>query len=119
MAPERHGPRARRLQVFARLGGWRRGLRPKHRDYSKKISKATKRLALRKALSERIKSGDVLVIDSFAVSEPKTKQFLKLIQEITPEPKTLVIAAAFDENTYRAARNVQPALLDERLGCER
>ncbi len=84
---------------------------PKHRDYSKKISKATKRLALRKAFSERIKAGDVLIIDSFAVAEPKTKQFLKVIQEITPEPKTLVIAAAFDENTYRAARNVQPTLL--------
>src|SRR3954454_2284930 len=46
---------------------------PKPRDYSKKLTKATKRLALRKALSERIKSGDVFVVDGFAVTEPKTK----------------------------------------------
>jgi large subunit ribosomal protein L4 len=84
---------------------------PKHRDYSKKLSKAARRLALRKALSERIKAGDVLVIDSFAVAEPKTREFVKLLHGITPEAKTLVVAAAFDEKTYRAARNVQPALL--------
>jgi len=84
---------------------------PKHRDYSKKLSKTTKRIALRKALSERIKSGDVFVVDSFQVSEPKTKQFVKLVQGITPEEKTLVVAATFDDNTYRAARNVQPTLL--------
>src|SRR6266568_3574944 len=84
---------------------------PKPRDYSKKLTKSTKRLALRKALSERIKSGDVLIVDTFAVAEPKTKQFLKLLQEITPEPKTLIVSATFDDHTYRAARNVQPTLL--------
>lgn len=84
---------------------------PKPRDYSKKLTKATKRLALRKALSERIKAGDVFVVDSFSVSEPKTKSFVKLITGITEEPKTLIISATFDENTYRAARNVQPTLL--------
>jgi large subunit ribosomal protein L4 len=84
---------------------------PKPRDYSKKISKQTKRIALRKAISERIKSGDVFVVDNFSVSEPKTKLFVKAIQAITPEGKTLVVSSAFDENTYRAARNVQPTLL--------
>ena len=84
---------------------------PKPRDYSKKLTKATKRLALRKALSERIKSGDVLVVDSLAVTEPKTKNFVSLLKGITDEPKTLLIAATFDDNTYRAARNVQPTLL--------
>jgi large subunit ribosomal protein L4 len=84
---------------------------PRPRDYSKKISKTTKRIALRKALSERIKDGDVIVVDSFAVSEPKTKNFIKILTDVTPEAKTLVISAAFDDNTYRAARNVQPALL--------
>src|SRR5688500_7414404 len=64
---------------------------PKPRDYSKKISKTTKRIALRKAFSERIKSGDVFVVDAFAVSEPKTKNFIRLLQDVTPEAKTLVI----------------------------
>src|ERR1700753_3522045 len=50
---------------------------PKPRDYSKKLPKAVKRLARRQALSERIKSGDVFIVDSFIVAEPKTKNFVK------------------------------------------
>src|SRR5271170_5047580 len=41
---------------------------PHPRDYSKKVAKSVKKLALRKALSERIKDGDVIVVESFAVS---------------------------------------------------
>ena len=84
---------------------------PHPRDYSKKVAKSVKRIALRKALSERIKGGDVLIIDGFAIKEPKTKQFVAALTAITEEPKTLVVSAAFDETTYKAARNVQPALL--------
>src|SRR3954470_9748185 len=68
---------------------------PHPRDYSKKISKKTKRVALRKALSARILAGDVLIIDSFATASPKTKDFVKLIGGISPEPKTLVVGKAF------------------------
>src|SRR3954462_6054111 len=84
---------------------------PKPRDYSKKITKSQKRIALCKALSERIKDGDVFIVDSFTVSEPKTKVFVKLVEDITPETRTLGVSAPFDDNTYRAARNVQPTLL--------
>lgn len=84
---------------------------PHPRDYSKKVAKSVKKLALRKALSERIKAGDVFIIDEFAVKEPKTKQFATAIAKITEEPKTLVVSAAFDKNTYLAARNVQPTQL--------
>jgi large subunit ribosomal protein L4 len=84
---------------------------PHPRDYSKKVTKSVKRLALRKALSSRIAAGDVLVVENFAVKEPKTKQFVKLVATATPEEKVLVISKAFDEVTYKAARNVQPAQL--------
>lgn len=84
---------------------------PHPHDYSKKVSKGSKRIALRKALSERIKGGDVFIVDSFAVTQPKTKQFVAALSAITDECKTLVISAAFDKTTYLAARNVQPTLL--------
>ena len=84
---------------------------PHPRDYSKKVAKSVKKLALRKALSERIKAGDVFIVDEFAVKEPKTKQFATAIAKITEEPKTLVVSAAFDKNTYLSARNVQPTQL--------
>jgi len=84
---------------------------PHPRDYSKKVTKSVKRLALRKALSARITAGDVLVTDSFAVTEPKTKKFLELVRSATPEEKVLIVSSVFDENTFKAARNVQPARL--------
>ena len=84
---------------------------PHPHDYSKKVSKGSKRIALRKALSERIKGGDVFIVDTFAVAQPKTKQFVAALSAITDEGKTLVISAAFDKTTYLAARNVQPTLL--------
>ncbi|HEX8371748.1 MAG TPA: 50S ribosomal protein L4 [Chthoniobacterales bacterium] len=85
---------------------------PKPRDYTKNVPKSVRRLAFRKALSSKIALGDVLIVDSFSVAEPKTKQFVSLLGEQTPEVKTLVIALAFDENTYKAARNVSSALLN-------
>lgn len=84
---------------------------PHPHDYSKKLSKTAKRIALRKALSERIKGGDVFIVDSFVVGQPKTKQFVAALNGITKEAKTLVVSASFDETTYLAARNVQPTLL--------
>ena len=54
---------------------WRGGgvvFGPKPRDYTKKVSKTVRRLAFQKALSERIKAGDVLTVDAFNVKEPKT-----------------------------------------------
>jgi large subunit ribosomal protein L4 len=93
---------------------WRGGgvvFGPHPRDYSKCTPKSVKKLALRKALSERIKAGDVLVTENFAVAEPKTKQFVKLLKATTPEEKVLIVGTAFDEATCLAARNVQPARL--------
>ena len=85
---------------------------PHPRDYSKKVTKSVRRLALRKALSTRIQGGDVFVVDSFAVSQPKTKDFVALVQGVTGEERrVLVIGATFDDTTYLSARNVQPTQL--------
>ncbi len=85
---------------------------PKPRDYSKKVSKKTKKLAFRKALSERIKAGDVLTVNTFTVKDGRTASFLKELAALAGEAsKVLIIAAAFDELTYRAARNHAAALL--------
>src|SRR5450631_2848368 len=52
---------------------------PRPRDFSKKISKKTRALALRKALSERLKLGDVIVVDDLKLTSAKTKDFVKVI----------------------------------------
>lgn len=84
---------------------------PHPRDYSKKVTKSVRRLALRKALSTRIQAGDVLVVDQFAIAQPKTKDFLAHLLSVTPEHRVLVINSTFDDATYLAARNVQPTQL--------
>jgi large subunit ribosomal protein L4 len=84
---------------------------PHPRDYSKKISKKTKRIALRKALSLRIIAGDVLVVPTFTIANPKTKDFVAAVGNISKEGKTLIVAPEFDNNTKLAARNVSTAQL--------
>jgi large subunit ribosomal protein L4 len=85
---------------------------PKPRDYSKKVAKSVKRLALLKALSSRIIAGDVLVAEEIKVANPKTKDFVTFLKSQTEACKVLVISTQFDEVTYRAARNIQPVLLN-------
>ncbi len=85
---------------------------PRPRDYTKKVSKNTRRLAFRKALSERIKTGDVSTISNFAVADGKTRSFIKQLQELGgDQAKILIVSAAFDEKTLLAARNHSVALL--------
>jgi large subunit ribosomal protein L4 len=85
---------------------------PKPRDYSKKVTKNVRKLAFLKALSSRILEGDVLVTEQIAVKEPKTKQLVQLLQSLTEEERVLVIADQYSEETYKAARNVRPLLLN-------
>ena len=93
---------------------WRGGgvvFGPKPRDYSKKTSKSVRRLAFQKALSDRIKAGDVLTIDKFVVPELKTKSFIALLEKQTDAGKVLLISDSFDETTVKSARNVKPVTL--------
>lgn len=84
---------------------------PHPRSYAKKTSKSVKRLAFRKALSSRIIAGDVSIMDSFVVTELKTKAFLTLVGGLTDEKKKILIVGRFDETTYKAGRNVKAVQL--------
>jgi large subunit ribosomal protein L4 len=80
---------------------------PKPRDYRKKVSKTVKRAALNKAISERIKSGDVFSVERIEVSAPKTKEFVGLVSALCGSDSALLVSDSFSEQTYMAARNVQ------------
>lgn len=79
---------------------------PKPRDFAKKVSKKTKQLALRKALSERIKAGDVVVVDDLKLESPKTKAFAGMISRLELKGSTLVVSAGVDKNLSLASRNI-------------
>jgi large subunit ribosomal protein L4 len=80
---------------------------PHPRDFSKKISKKTKSLALRKALSERLKLGDIVIVDEIKLATAKTKDFVKVIDALELTGTTLVVSSdAENKNLMRAARNI-------------
>jgi large subunit ribosomal protein L4 len=79
---------------------------PKPRDFSKKVSKKTRQLALRKALSERLKAGDVVVVDDLKLSSPKTKDFVGMVGKLNLTGSMLVVSAGADKNLTLASRNV-------------
>jgi len=80
---------------------------PRPRDYSKKVTKSTRKLALRKALGEKIAAGEVATVASFAIKEAKTSAFVAAVKELSQAKKTLIVAQSFDQNTYLSGRNVQ------------
>src|SRR3982750_3924350 len=67
---------------------WRGGgvvFGPKPRDFSKNVSKSTKQLALRKALTERLNGGDVVLVDEFNLAVPKTKDLIGILMALQVE----------------------------------
>jgi len=89
---------------------WRGGgvvFGPRPRDFSKKVSLATRKLAMRKALSERIKSNDVVVLDDIKLQTPKTQDFLAILEKLQLDDVTLlIVSGATDKNLTLASRNV-------------
>src|SRR5213595_2829867 len=88
---------------------WRGGgvvFGPKPRDFGKKVSKATRQLALRKALGERLKSGDVVVVDDLKLNSPRTREFVRALKALQVEGTTLIVASGQDRNLTLAARNI-------------
>ena len=79
---------------------------PKPRDFRKKISKNTRQLALRKAISERLKAGDVLIVDDLKLASPKTKEFVEIRSALGIKGKSLFVVQGVDANLTLATRNV-------------
>src|SRR5438876_614040 len=89
---------------------WRGGgvvFGPRPRDFGKKVGRKTKQLALRKALTERLKAGDVLLIEELKLDSPKTKSFIEVLTRFELNGTALVIVPALDRNLQLASGNLQ------------
>lgn len=89
---------------------WRGGgvvFGPKPRDFGKNVPRKTKQLALRKALTERLNAGDVVVVDDFKLSSPKTKGFIDVLKKLEVTGTALVVAPAIEQNLRLATRNLE------------
>jgi large subunit ribosomal protein L4 len=83
---------------------------PRPRDYTKRVPKKVRKLALQRVLGERIAEGSVHLVDSFTVADGKTSSFVAQIGGITDAVKVLVVAREFDEKTLLAHRNLPGAM---------
>ena len=102
----RHGDK--RAPIFVG-GGVVFGPRP--RDYSKKVAKTVRKLALRRVLGDLVRGEKIKVVDSFSVADGKTKSFIAALGALSAPGKILLVSNSFDESTYLAARNVAWAQL--------
>src|SRR6266536_3228997 len=88
---------------------WRGGgvvFGPKPRDFTKKVGRKTRQLALRKALTERLRAGDVLLVNELKLDSPKTKDFVGLLSAFELKGTALIVAQAADKNLSQASRNI-------------
>lgn len=104
---------SRRTNIFTG-GGVTHGPRP--RDYAKKVNSKTRQLALRKALSERIKDGEVVVVDDLKLESHKTKDLHAQIEALAPKGTVLLVTGEADRNLSLAARNIPLVQLVEAEG---
>ncbi|MCL2719417.1 MAG: 50S ribosomal protein L4 [Lachnospiraceae bacterium] len=87
---------------------WRGGgvvFAPTPRDYSFKMNKKEKRLALKSALTSRAEGGKIIVLDELKLEEVKTKKF-QLVLDNLKVTKALIVIAENDENIIKSARNI-------------
>ncbi len=86
---------------------------PKPRDFSKKINRKVRLLAMRRILFDRASNGDIHVLESLELAEPKTRLAHGIIRNIAPKGRVLVIDDGISESVRRACRNLQEVDLFE------
>jgi len=79
---------------------------PKPRDYSYKLPKRVKRLALFSALSAKVAAGEVIVLDDISMDAPKTKDMIKILSNIKAEKKSLIVLPGVNENVVKSSNNI-------------
>ena len=79
---------------------------PKPRDYSYKVPKKLKRLALKSVLSSKVIENEIIVLDSLNFDAPKTKDMIATLKNINAAKKALVVTADVNENVIKSAANI-------------
>ncbi len=96
-------------QGSIRAPQWTHGgvaLGPKPRDYSYRLNKKLKRLAVLSALSAKAAAGDMIVIDELACAEYKTKTIVSMLAAIGAEKKALIVTPVADAKIVKSAANI-------------
>lgn len=113
--PWRQKGTGRARQGSIRAVQWRGGgiaFGPTPRDYSKKMNRKERRLALKSALA--IKAEDMIVLEELKMATPKTKDMIKLLDGLKlSDVKTLIVVKELDDNIILSSRNLKKVALLE------
>ena len=97
-------------QGSTRAPQWTHGgiaLGPKPRTYRFTVNKKLKRLAMKSALSSKVLSGDMIVLDAIAMNEYKTKDIVKMLKAVGAEgQKALIVMPEVDSKVIKSASNI-------------
>ena len=107
--PWRQKGTGRARQGSIRSPQWTHGgiaLGPKPRDYSYRLNKKVKRLALVSALSAKAQAGEMVVIDKIEATEYKTKTVAAMLKAVDATKKALIVTPAVDEKLVKSAANL-------------
>ncbi|CAK7004304.1 50S ribosomal protein L4 [Tissierella carlieri] len=88
---------------------------PKPRDYSYSVPKKVRRLAMKSALTSKVLSNEIIVIDEINFDAPKTKDMANFLTKINADKKALIVMGEKNENVIKSANNipnVQTALVN-------
>lgn len=80
---------------------------PRPRDYSFKLNKKLKRLARLSALSYKAKENNIIVVEDFVMSSPKTSEFVKMLNALKVDGRSLFVTPESDKNIYLSGRNIE------------
>jgi large subunit ribosomal protein L4 len=89
---------------------------PQPRDWSYNLPKKMRQGALRSALSERVREGNVVLVDSWSLKKPKTKDFVASLNKLGLAGKTLIVDSLDNENLILSTRNLRQAKVVNSFG---
>ena len=79
---------------------------PKPRDYRYTINKKVRRLAMKSGLSSKVLEKELIVLDELKFDAPKTKEMIKVLENVKAGKKALIVTAEKDENIVKSAANI-------------
>ena len=107
--PWRQKGTGRARQGSTRSPQWRHGgvvFAPKPRDYTVRVNRKVKRIAMKSALSGKVQDSELIVLKDLDLQEAKTKEMVKVLDAVKAE-KALIVLPECNEIVERAARNIE------------
>lgn len=107
--PWRQKGTGRARQGSTRSPQWRHGgvaLGPKPRDYSKGMNRKSRRLAMLSAMSSKVLSGDIIIVDKLILEDYKTKSVVSMLKALGADGKALIVIPEKDDHVIKSAGNI-------------